>query len=173
MATTSILMGTAAGLDVLGGLFNMDAAEEEAKALKSQAALVRAESDADAERYSISASRFKATQKVAYLKSGVELSGTPLDVLDETARVSRENLSAMRAESAAKEQRLKSEASRVKNAGRAAFIQGIAGAASIYAKFAPTSPGPGRVAKKGPTTTASSGSKTNNKSARLNLITGF
>ena len=156
------------GLEVVSGLFNMSAANDQAAALRSQASLVRSETAAEIERYKISASRFKASQKMSYLKSGVQLEGSPLDVLDETARTASENISAIRAQGEAEATKLTSQARQVKNAGRAAVIGGLTKAASMYAMYSPSSVGPD--------TTASSGSQIYNRSSRLNLYnspTGF
>lgn len=172
MATTSILLGTTAGLEVVSGLFDMGAAEDTASSLRAEAALVRAETNAETDRYALSAARFKASQKLAYLKSGVKLEGSPLDILDETARVARENISAMKARGRAEASALTGKARQTQAAGRAAFIGGLTSAAGLYAKYGLKPGSSEAVAAAGPTTTTSSGSKTYNKSSRLNL-TGF
>lgn len=173
MAATSILLGTTAGLEVVSGLLNMGAAEDTAASLRAEASLVRSETNAEADRYALSASRFKASQKLAYLKSGVQLDGSPLDLLDETARVARENISAIQARGRAEAASLTGRARQTQAAGRAAFIGGLTSAAGLYARYGlkPGTP-PETIAAAGPTTSSASGSKTYNKSSRLNL-TGF
>lgn len=128
MAVTSILAGASGGFSILSGLFGMNAADANAASLRNQARLLQVESEADIERYASQAKTFKATQKMAYLKSGVALSGSPLDVLDETARVASENIAAMRAQTAAKGASLKSQAASMRAAGRVAFLAGVGGA---------------------------------------------
>lgn len=172
MSTTSVLLGSSMGLELMSGLFTMGAAEDQASALRSQASLVRAETAAEIERYKISASRFKASQKMSYVKSGVKLEGSPLDVLDETARTASENISAVRAQGEAQALELKNQARQARNAGRAALVGGLTKSATLYAMYSsnPT------VAPSGAPTTASSGSQIYNRSSRLNLYnspTGF
>lgn len=163
MATTSVLLGTSMGLEVVSGLFNMSAAGDQASALRSQASLVRAETAAEIERYKISAARFKASQKMSYIKSGVQIEGSPLDVLDETARTASENISAIRAQGEAEATKLTSQARTVKSSARAALVGGLTKAAGLYAAYGDLP------ASRGTTTTSSSGSQIFNRSSRLNL----
>jgi len=133
MGATSILTGTTAGFNILEGIFGYNAAEAQADSLRSQAQLVQIESEADIVRYAENAKEFKTKQAMAYMKSGVTLEGSPLDILDETVRVTGENISAMRAKAAAEAQGLKSKASAVEGQGRAALVGGFAKATSTYA----------------------------------------
>lgn len=121
-------VGASAGLDVLSGLFGYFAGEEASAAAESRARMIRMEAEVDAQRYGEQADRFKATQKLAYLKSGVELSGSPLDVLTETALTARENLSAIRAGADARAFEAQMEGVDARMKGRAALIGGFAGA---------------------------------------------
>ena len=95
--------------------------------------MLRMEAEADAQRYAEQADRFRATQKLSYLKSGVTLDGSPLDILDETARVSAENLSAMRARAQAEQNQMNAQAEGFRSQGRAALLGGAANAASTLA----------------------------------------
>jgi hypothetical protein len=133
MSDTSILTGTTAGFNILEGVFGMSAADAQAGALKSQLSLMRLESEADIARYAEEAKGLKAEQSVRYLKSGVTLEGSPLDILDETVRVSAENISAMRAKTTADILSAKSKISAIRGQGRAALVGGFAKAASVYA----------------------------------------
>lgn len=170
MATTSVLLGSSMGLELVSGLFNMGAADSQAEALKSQASLVRSETTAEIERYKISATRFKASQKMSYIKSGVQLEGSPLDVLDETARTASENISAIRAQGEAEAAKLKAQARGVRAQGREALVGGLTTALGLYAAYgAGAGSGSGTVAKKGPTTSSSSGSKMSSTRGSLNL----
>lgn len=117
------------GLSVIEGAFNQQAANATASVLRKQADLSKRETEADIVRYAAEAQTFKASQKLAYLKSGVTLEGSPLDVLDETARISSENISAMRAKGEATAAALRAKGREVKSAGRAALIGGITKAA--------------------------------------------
>jgi len=133
MSATSILTGTTAGFSVLEGIFGFNAAEAQADSLRSQAQLIQIESEADIVRYAENAKEFKTKQAMAYMKSGVTLEGSPLGILDETVRVTGENISAMRAKAAAEAQGLKSKASAMEGQGRAALVGGFAKATSTYA----------------------------------------
>lgn len=123
------IAGVSAGLDLMSGLFGYFAGQEAAGIAESKARMIRMEADADAQRYAEQARGFKASQKLAFLKSGVALSGSPLDILDETARVSAENLSAIRAGGEAKALDAEWEGAQARIGGRNALIGGITGAA--------------------------------------------
>lgn len=125
---TQTLVGVSGGFDIMSGLFGKEAADAEASSLRSQAALLKLETEAEISRYAESARVFQAKQKLAYMKSGVALEGSPLDILDETVRVSAENINAMRAKGTAQAQELMGKAAKTKAAGRTAFVSGIGGA---------------------------------------------
>jgi hypothetical protein len=125
MGATGALTGAAAGLDILSGLLGMSAAESENRALKHRAELMRLESEADIARYKDETRAFKAEQSVRYLKSGVALEGSPLEILDETARVSAENISAMRARSDAEQRALKAKGEGARISSRMAFAASL------------------------------------------------
>jgi len=137
---TGITTGTTMAGNVAQGIYAERAADISAQSMRDQIALVRAESEADIARYAEQAKDFRAKQSLMYLKSGVQLSGSPLDVLDETVRISSENISAMRAKAEAKASNLRAGASNLEAKGRAAFVAGIAGATntltSQYGKMA-------------------------------------
>jgi len=101
-----------------------------ARMLKSQAELLRIENNAAAGRYEREAKGFKAEQSVQFLKSGVKLTGSPLDILDETSRIASENVSAIRASGEAGATSLEMQAVNAAATGRRALIGGFANAAS-------------------------------------------
>ena len=119
--------GASAGLDLLSGLFGFFTSRESAKIAESRGRMLRLEADADAQRYAESARTFKETQALAFLKSGVELTGSPLDILDETARVAAENISAIRAQGRARQSEQEELARETRERGRGALISGITG----------------------------------------------
>lgn len=129
--SSGALAGTVAGLDILAGLFGYFAGEQAAQAAESRSNLLRLEAEADAVRYAEEARRFRGTQSLAYLKSGVTLEGSPLDVLDEDARIASENLSAIRARGAARAQDELYRASELRGRGRSALLSGVSSAARI------------------------------------------
>ena len=136
MSATSILTGTTGGFNLLEGIFGMNAADAQADSLRSQLGLMRAESEADIKRYAENAEDFKKKQAMAYMKSGVTLEGSPLDILDETVRVSSENIAAMRAKTSADVLGAKSKISALRGAGRAALVSGVTEGLPLVAKSA-------------------------------------
>lgn len=117
-------LGASAGLELLSGLFSFLGGQDAQATADSRARMIRMEAEVDAQRYSEQADGFKARQKLAFLKSGVQLSGSPLDVLDETARNARENISAIRARGAAEGLDAEMEGLGSAQRGRAALIGG-------------------------------------------------
>jgi hypothetical protein len=128
------LAAVSAGADIMSGVFAMSAADAQRSSLRSQAALLRAESEADIARYAEETQGFKAEQSVRYLKSGVTLEGSPLEILDETTRVASENISAMRAKSAMEQQALKTKGAALKAQSRVDFMKSITGAGAKTAQ---------------------------------------
>lgn len=134
MAATTALLGASAGLDIFSALMGMRAADIENKSLREQARLLQAESEADIARYGRETAAFKAEQSVRYLKSGVTLEGSPLEVLDETTRVASENISAMRARAAMEAQQLRAKGRSLQAASRLEFLKSVAGAGATTAR---------------------------------------
>ena len=116
-----------AGLDILSGLFGYFVAQEAAGIAESRGRLLRLEAEADAQRYAEAARGFSAKQRLAYLKSGVYLSGSPLDVLDRDMLTAEENISAIRARGAAGQLDAEGQAAQERLSGRQALISGITG----------------------------------------------
>jgi hypothetical protein len=145
--SANILTGITAGMEVYQGIAAQHAADGQAQSMRDQIALVRAESEADIARYAEQAKDFGAKQRLAYLKSGVQLSGSPLDILDETVRVSSENISAMRAKTEAEASGIRARAAGIEAQGRAALIAGVGRATqtvtSQYGRLNGTQPSPG------------------------------
>lgn len=128
MAGAALLFaGASSALDLMGGLFGYLASGDQAAIADSRARMIRMEAEADAQRYAEQAESVSAQGRVNYLKSGVLLTGSPLDVLDHDMLVARENISAIRSggEVRALDQEL--EATQIRNAGRMALINGITG----------------------------------------------
>ncbi len=113
----------------MGGLFSYLASQEMSDIAESKGRMLRAEAEADAVRYAEQARSLRGQQAVSYIKSGVTLEGSPLDVLDHDALVAQENISAIRARGAAGELEQLNQAAAARIAGRNAFIAGITGGA--------------------------------------------
>jgi hypothetical protein len=132
MAASLLFAGASSALNIMGGLFGYLASQDQAAIGESRARMFRMEAEADAMRYAEQARGFKAQQKVNYLKSGVTLSGSPLDILDETARVASENLSAIRARGEAEAMGMENEAQAIRMKGRLGLLTSITGGATNF-----------------------------------------
>lgn len=128
-----------AGLDVLSGLFGYFAGQQLEAAAESRGRMIRAEADAEAQRYAEQARHLVASQKVSYLKSGVTLTGSPLDVIDHDMNVAQENIAAIRARGAAGQLDAEGQGMASATSGRSALIAGIAGGAKTFIESAHTS----------------------------------
>lgn len=119
------LAGASSGLNVLSGLFGFFSSQEDAEALESRSRLLSLEAEADVQRFAERAQAFQATQRLAFIKSGVKLEGSPLDILDESARIIAENLSAIRNRGRFEADDRRLEAEEVRARGRAGLLRGI------------------------------------------------
>ena len=129
--TAAGAFGISAGLDLLSGVFGFLSSMNAASIANSQADLIRAEAEANAQRYGEQATQFQAQQKVMYLASGVKLAGSPVDALAADARIANENMAAIRmggAREAAGEEMAGVNASMQ---GRAQLIGGMSKAVSM------------------------------------------
>lgn len=136
MAATALMFAAAdATLNILSGVFGYLAAKEATRAAQSRARMIRDEANADAQRYAEQARGFAASQRMAYVKSGVLLTGSPLDVLDHDILIAQENISTIRARGAAQALGAENEAAAARISGRSALVGGIAGAfrTGVYA----------------------------------------
>lgn len=127
MSAALAFAGAQGGLELLSGLFGYLQSGPMGDMAESRGRVLRMEAEAEAERYAEEGAKFKASQAVSYLKSGVELSGSPLDVLTETALTIQENISAIRAGGRAAEFDAHIEAEQIRMGGRAALLKGITG----------------------------------------------
>lgn len=125
-----------AGLDLVSGVFGYLTAQNSQTIASSRADMVRQETEADAQRYSEQAAQHLAQQGVMYLSSGVTLAGSPLAVLDTSARLARENMDAIRrhGEVEALDQDQAGEAAKVQ--GRNALVGGLGEGANAVGKIA-------------------------------------
>jgi len=115
----------AAGFSVAGGLSARDSAKKEASAQEEQARLANAEARREADRTAKTNDVFRRRQKLAFLKSGVLLEGSPLLVLQETQEESQKEVDAIRARGNALEDLGKRRASVTRSEGRAKLIGSI------------------------------------------------
>lgn len=128
--------GISAFGSILTGVFGYMAGKNAQETYASRARMIRAEAENEAQRYEEQVGRTKATQKLAYLKSGVQLSGSPLDILDETIRVGHENASAIRTSGASRALDAQFGGDQAMVAGRNALVSGVTEGAKTTAKAA-------------------------------------
>lgn len=134
MAGDALLFaGASAGLDLLSGLFGYFASEEAAATAESRGRMLRLEADAEATRYGEQARNAVAQTKLAFLKSGVTLSGSPLDVLDADMLTAQENINAIRAKGAADQLDAQNMGAQALMGGRNALLKGVASGAGKIA----------------------------------------
>lgn len=131
----------AAAMMMMQGVETAKAASREAKDLKKQGAMAHRESERAADIRAGQIEEFEGVQRLQYLKSGVRLEGTPLQILAETRGKGAEEVSSMRQSGRARASLFRSKSKMVKRAGRAGLV-GAAGSASASA--------PGSTTKKAP-----------------------
>lgn len=66
------------------GAYQRKVADYNARVLENQKVAIKQKAELDVEQHKDKVKRLKASQRVAYLKSGVSLSGSALDVISET-----------------------------------------------------------------------------------------
>lgn len=128
----TILSGVSAVSSIIGGFQQSREAEEQAR-------LARADAEARARAEARDAIEFEGRQKLAFLKSGVALTGTPLAVLAETRSRGLENVRNV-IDSGER------TASSIRTRGRSALIggltEGIGTLAGGIGSISPSSPTP-------------------------------
>lgn len=138
---------------IVAGIQENNAAKAEANLLEQQGALQQEEAVAEAQRVANDRRKFRKKQKVAFLKNGITLAGSPLLVIEETRRESQLEVDAIVRRGRAQASLAFQQAAITRGGGRAALISGIFSAAStvvVGSAFAKASLGSGT---KGTTTT--------------------
>ena len=135
MAGIPLLATAAAGASLLQGFTANQAAKQEASLMDQQAQLAQQEASAEADRRATEARKFLAQQKLAYIKNGVRLTGSPLDVLDETISESQKDVNSVVSSGNARANLYSAKAAQTRNAGRSALIGGFGNAFSNYSKL--------------------------------------
>lgn len=131
--TATVLAGLAAASSVVGGLQQNKAAKEQASFAEAQGILQSEEnvrvSAAQAQQEAEASADAQRRQKLAYLKSGVTLDGTPFAMMEKTRIQGQQNVDEITTAggyaSAAAQQEGRTQASNLKASGRQALISGI------------------------------------------------
>lgn len=140
---SALWSGFSGASSLVGGVQSLISGNEQSDLAKTQAALAAAEQD----RVSAREARLEGErvdevlrrQKIAYLKSGVTLEGSPLLVMEETRRRGQDNIDEiLRSGSASssatlQEGRLRSK--QLRGTGRSAFIGGITNAGKSFSSL--------------------------------------
>lgn len=117
MATALVALSLfSAGAQMYSGYQAQKASNAEAKLQQQQALLADLEARREADKVEAEADTFRRRQKMAYLKSGVAIEGSPLLILDETSAKAQE------------------EADAIRDRGRAQYNLGMAQAKQTYSK---------------------------------------
>lgn len=136
MAAATAMFATSAGLDLVSGVFGYLTALNAESIARSRADMIRAASEANAQRYAERAQAQIAQQKVMFLASGVTLAGSPIDVLDKSAQIASENIQSIRMNGAVDAFDEEQKGENAATAGRNALLGGIAQGAGAVAKGA-------------------------------------
>lgn len=122
---------------VASGFAGQQAAESEASLQEAQASLSKQEADIEADRVDRANTLFRKKQKLAFIKSGLELEGTPLLFLEETRREGAKEVKAIRRRGEAIKGLGFAQASQTRSKGRAKLIGSITkGASDALGTFA-------------------------------------
>lgn len=120
MGVAAAVQAAGAGLNIAGGIQANREARRQARIAREEAA-----EQAAARRQEVD--RFKSKQIVSFLKSGVELQGTPLAVLDETEREGQKEVSSILRAGQERSRALRLE-------GRTRLLQGLSSGLSTGAQ---------------------------------------
>ena len=146
----TIASGLSTGFSVLSGVSSLMGGMQAKGEAKVQAANAMADARArgaeearvaarEADLTQQEADSVRRRQKVAFLKSGVSLAGSPLLVMEETRRKGKENVDEILASGTAASKAAYSEgrqqARAFKSQGRQAFTQGLVSAGNAFGKL--------------------------------------
>ena len=136
------------------------AADAEANLIEQEGRLVADEAQAEAQRVANDRRKFRKKQKVAFLKNGISLAGSPLLVIDETIRESQAEVNSIARRGTAQARLAFARAAQTRTAGRVALLGGFFSAAGSLATgaFAKASLGGGTAASAKTVTSGGGGS---------------
>jgi hypothetical protein len=132
MAEIAIIATVAAG-QVIQGIQGMQAGRAQAKVAGQKAEAERRSATVAEAAERTRARRFRSAQLARFSKAGVLMTGTPLDVLEETAVQQEKDALAIRYGGEVRSARALSEGRLAKQRGKQAMIGGVTKAASAVA----------------------------------------
>lgn len=104
---------------------------KESRAIDEQTRLIQEEGRANAQLSATENAKFLAKQKMAYVVNGVDMTGSPLLVMEETEKIGEDEVDAMKKRTAAAASFSLQKSKRVLSQGRAAFFEASAKNAEI------------------------------------------
>lgn len=123
-----------AGAQLIGGFQASREASVQQDIARESARQAQIESEERAKAEERESEKLRSRQLVGFLKSGVLLEGTPLQVLEETERLGVEDVEAIRRGGAARAQQFERQGQIAAQTGRARLFSGIAGAGSAITR---------------------------------------
>lgn len=137
-----VLGAMAIGGQLLAGYNAKQAARREASALEAQGLMLRDEAYAEAQRRANEVRKFKGKQKLAFLANGVQITGTPQLILDETTTEGQSEVNALARRGDAYAKLAYQRAGIMRNEGRSAFLGSIFSAFGSASKMSAQSSSP-------------------------------
>ena len=128
------MFAVSAGLDLISGVFGYLSSLNASSIASSRGQMIINEANANAQRYAEKAAADQAQQKAMFLASGVTLQGSPLDVLDTSARLAKENIDSIMMSGAAEALDQNQQGGNALTQGRNAIIGGVAAATGVVGK---------------------------------------
>jgi len=127
MGIETVIILATVGLitNIIAGAQKKEAFDKEAELLEEQGVLAQFEAEEEARRIEDETVRFEKKQKLAFLKAGVTLSGSPLFVFEETRTEGFKQSEAVRRRGRAQVTLSQRKADITRSSGRAAFVGGI------------------------------------------------
>ncbi len=125
-----MMMAMQGGSQILGGVMSYQSAQDQADMERSYAELQRAEAYREAKRIESEGNRFAQTQKMAYVGSGVQFSGSATVTIAQTKKWAKAEADAMRSRGEAMLAYGYRSADIMENRGTAALASGVMGAMS-------------------------------------------
>ena len=121
---TQALVGLGA-IGTIGNAVNAASAFSEAGSMREQGDIAYNEALLEADRVSEQGRQHKASQKMAYVMSGVSVAGTPMQVLQDTDLKIADEIRATKARGAAQKALAYARASQTSNKGISGFLSGM------------------------------------------------
>lgn len=121
----AVLPFISGGFKIAAGVQQRGVFEDEAALQEEQGRIVRQEAQIEAARTAKERRKFLARQKLAFIKSGVSLEGSPLLVLAETKAESQKEVDAIVRRGQAQQRLFFQKAAISRSRGRAALLGGI------------------------------------------------